>query len=545
MKTAVIYARYSSNSQTEQSIEGQLRVCQQFAQQNDLLIVDTYIDRAMTGTNDNRVAFQKMLADSKKRQFDYVIVYKLDRFARNKFEAVNNRQKLKENGVRLISAMENIPDTPEGNLMESLLEGFNQYFSEELRQKVNRGLKESWLKGNATGGNGLFGYDIVNKKYVVNAYETQIIQEIFTKYAQGYKAVAIVKDLQARGAKRKNGKLIDIKYVYFILHNERYTGKVEHHGVIYDKIFPQIISDELWLAVNAINEENKIAPSRKKEIFDYILSGKLVCGDCKRRMSGESGTSHTGDIHYYYLCTSRRKKKMPCTTKAVTKQYLEDLVINATSVILNSEENIRIVAENMYKTHEKETKDSTTLKLLLKQRQDVQKKIDNFIKAIEEGIITEQTKNRLKELEQEILQIDFDIDREKQRNYTFLSVENIIEFLQSKVFTDTDNIKVRKLIVNTFIREIIYYPDKIIITYNFTDIIDTVKITPENTIEIEKQSKSASSLNLGSCLLPQSAPKNLIQSGEVFQFNPPFARLSILVLFYILLILVRPRANLS
>ena len=265
MKTAVIYARYSSNSQTEQSIEGQLRVCQQFAQQNDLLIVDTYIDRAMTGTNDNRAAFQKMLADSKKRQFEYVIVYKLDRFARNKFEAVNNRQKLKENGVRLISAMENIPDTPEGNLMESLLEGFNQYFSEELRQKVNRGLKESWIKGNATGGNGLFGYDIVNKKYVVNAYETQIVQEIFTKYAQGYKAVAIVKDLQARGAKRKNGKLIDIKYVYYILHNERYTGKVEHHGIIYDKIFPQIISDELWLAVNAKTKIIKLRPAVKKK----------------------------------------------------------------------------------------------------------------------------------------------------------------------------------------------------------------------------------------------------------------------------------------
>lgn len=264
MKTAVIYARYSSNSQTEQSIEGQLRVCQQFAQTNDLLIVDTYIDRAMTGTNDNRAAFQKMLADSKKRQFNFVIVYKLDRFARNKFEAINNKQKLKENGVRILSAMENIPDTPEGSLMESLLEGFNQYFSEELRQKVNRGLKESWLKGNATGGNGLFGYDIVNKKYVVNAYETQIIQEIFTKYAQGYKAVAIAEELKMRGAKRKNGKIIDIKYVYFILHNERYTGKVEHHGVIYDKIFPQIISDELWLAVKSINEENKIAPSRKK-----------------------------------------------------------------------------------------------------------------------------------------------------------------------------------------------------------------------------------------------------------------------------------------
>ena len=507
MKTAVIYARYSSNSQTEQSIEGQLRVCQQFAQQNDLIILDTYIDRAMTGTNDNRAAFQKMLADSKKRQFQFVIVYKLDRFARNKFEAVNNRQRLKNNGVKLLSAMENIPDTPEGTLMESVLEGLNQYYSEELTQKINRGLKESWIKGNATGGNGVFGYDIVNKKYVVNAYETQIVQEVFTKYAQGYKAVAIAQDLQARGAKRKNGKLIDIKYLYYILHNERYTGKVEHHGVIYDKIFPQIISDELWLAVNAINEDNKIAPSRKKEIFDYILSGKLICGDCKRRMSGESGTSRTGDIHYYYVCNSRRKKKAPCTTKAVTKRYLEDLVVNVTKTLLSNDENIRLIAKTIYKTHEKETKDSTVLKMLVRERQDVQKKSDNIIKAIEMGIITEQTKTRLKELEEQLMQIDFDIDREKQRTYTFLTVEQIVEFLQSKVFADTDNIKVRKLLVNTFIREILYYPDKIIITYNFTDRIDNVKITTETCNEIERQSESAVSLTLSSCLLCPVPPQ--------------------------------------
>ena len=515
MKTAVIYARYSSNSQTEQSIEGQLRVCQQYAQNNDLFVVDTYIDRAMTGTNDNRLAFQKMLADSKKKQFDFVIVYKLDRFARNKYESVTNKQRLKDNGVGLLSAMENIPDTPEGKLMEGVLEGLNQYFSEELRQKVNRGLRESWLKGNATGGNGCFGYDIVNKKYVVNAYEAQLVQEIFTKYAQGYKAVAIANDLQQRGAKRKNGKIIDIKYIYKVLHNERYTGKVEHHGVIYYKIYPQIISDELWLVVKSINDENKIAPSRKKEIYDYILSGKLVCGDCKQRMCGVSGTSHTGDIHYYYTCTTRRKK-LPCTTKAVTKQYLEDLVINTTASLLGSEENIHLIAESIYFTHEKETKDSTTLKLLAKERQVVQKKIDNIIVAIEKGIITESTKTRLKELEAERLQIDFNIDKEKQRHYTFLSVEDIVEFLQSKVFANTEDIKIRKLIVNTFIREIIYYPDKLIITYNFTDSIEPVKITPENTIEIERQSKSATSLKLGSNLLVPSVPKSRPQMLPAF-----------------------------
>ena len=507
MKTAVIYARYSSDAQSEQSIEGQLRVCQKYAKDHDILILDTYIDRAMTGTNDNRLDFQRMLKDSAKRQWDYVIVYKLDRFSRNKYESVIHKKTLKDNGVKLLSAMEQIPDSPEGTLMEALLEGFNQYYSEELAQKVNRGLRESWLKGNATGGNDVFGYDVVNKKYVINEYEAAIVIEVFTKYAQGYKAIAIEEDLKIRGVKRKNGKSIDIKYIYYIIHNEKYTGKVERNGVVYDNIFPRIISDELWIAVKAIAEQNKHAPSRKKEIFDYILSGKLICGDCKRPMSGESGTSHTGQAHYYYLCKSRRRKKAPCKTKATTKQYLEDTVIGATMSLLASEENIYLIADTIYRIHEKETNDSTTLKLLEKKRKEVQKKSDNIIKAIEMGIITEQTKIRLKELEQELLQIDFDIDREKQRTYTFLTINDIKQFLKSKVFTDTSSIKVRKLIVNTFIREIIYYPDKLIITYNFSDAIDTINLTPENAKEIERQSKSAFSLDIGSSICQYSSPR--------------------------------------
>lgn len=124
MKLAVIYARYSSNNQTEQSIEGQLRVCREFAQRNDIIIVDTYIDRALSGTNDNREQFQKMLKDSDKRAWDYCLVYKLDRFSRNKYEMAIHRKHLKDNGVKILSAMENIPETPEGILLESLLEGY-------------------------------------------------------------------------------------------------------------------------------------------------------------------------------------------------------------------------------------------------------------------------------------------------------------------------------------------------------------------------------------------------------------------------------------
>lgn len=136
MKTAVIYARYSCDKQTEQSIEGQLRVCQEYAKRNDILILNTYIDQAMSGTNDNRPDFQKMIKDSSRKEWNYVLVYKLDRFSRNKFEATIHKKTLKDNGVKVLSAMENIPDTPEGIILESLLEGFERSNGHKIKIRI-------------------------------------------------------------------------------------------------------------------------------------------------------------------------------------------------------------------------------------------------------------------------------------------------------------------------------------------------------------------------------------------------------------------------
>ena len=223
-------------------------------------------------------------------------------------------------------------------------------------------------------------------------------------------------------------------------------------------------------------------------------------------MSGESGTSHTGDIHYYYLCLTRRRRKHPCDTKAVHKQYLEDLVVSATMQMLRYPDNLHRIAETIYKIHEKETSDNTTLRLLIKKREEAVKASNNLIKAIEQGIITEMTKNRLRELEAEINQYDFDIEREKQRTYTYLTVENIEAYLQSKVFDNPEDIKVRKIIVNTFVREVILYEDKVIITYYFTDTIEPHDITPETITETERQITSAFSKKSGSYILPAGAP---------------------------------------
>lgn len=96
MKKAVIYARFSSHSQTEQSIEGQLRECYDFAKRSDITIVGEYIDRALTGTSDKRPQFLKMIEDSKKKNFEYVLVYQLDRFARNRYDSANYKAKLRK-----------------------------------------------------------------------------------------------------------------------------------------------------------------------------------------------------------------------------------------------------------------------------------------------------------------------------------------------------------------------------------------------------------------------------------------------------------------
>ncbi len=122
-KRTVIYARYSCEKQTEQSIEGQLRVCHEFAERNGYIIVHEYIDRAVSGKTDKREQFQRMLQDSAKKEYDYVLVYKLDRFARNRYDSAHYKALLRKNGVKVVSAKEAIAEGSEGILLESVLEG--------------------------------------------------------------------------------------------------------------------------------------------------------------------------------------------------------------------------------------------------------------------------------------------------------------------------------------------------------------------------------------------------------------------------------------
>lgn len=466
MKKAVIYARYSSEKQNYQSIEGQLRVCNKYAKDHNLIVVDKYIDTALTGTNDKRFAFQKMLNDSKKKLWDYVIVYKLDRFSRNKYEITIHRHFLKENGVKLLSAMENIPDSPEGIILESVIEGMAQYFSLDLSQKVKRGMTELFYKKQFTGGNVLFGYDIVDKKYVINVYESEIVKNIFTDYSNGKTKALIVKELSEKGVLNKNNKPITYSSLSRILKNLKYTGVVVHDDKEFYDIVPPIIDKDLF---DKVNVQQTIKKRTIKTIdCNFILSGKIFCGKCKSPMHGDSGTSKTGNIYYYYTCHSHKKNK-GCKMPSIKKESLENKIFEICATILKKDY-LHIVVDNAYKIHLEELESNLDIQNLNNQLSKKKKALNNILNAIEAGIYNESTQQRILDLEKDIDLLNVKINNEKEKQNFGLTKDDYFEFLNKFIDKQIDNEDFKIDLINLLIRKIIVYTDKIKIFFNYTQI---------------------------------------------------------------------------
>jgi len=227
----VFYGRYSDIGQSEQSIEGQRKTCTEFAERNGYHIIAEYIDRAISGTDaDNRPEFQRMIADSAKRQSQGILVYQLDRFARNRYDSATYKSKLKKNGVRLLSARENISDDASGVLMESVLEGMAEYFSAELSQKVKRGMSLTAEKCEFTGSFVPLGYKVVDKKFVISEDEAPIIKRMFEMYLAGKTMVDIIRYLDENGVKTRQGNSYHKDTIRRILTNRKYLGIYIYDG---------------------------------------------------------------------------------------------------------------------------------------------------------------------------------------------------------------------------------------------------------------------------------------------------------------------------
>ena len=260
----VIYARFSSHSQTEQSIEGQLKVCYEYAESHNYTIVGEYIDRAQSGKFDNRADFQRMIADSDKHTFEGVLVYQLDRFARNRYDSAIYKAKLKKNGVRVMSAKENISDDASGILIEGVLESMAEYYSVELAQKINRGMAINAEKCLSNGSNPGLGYKVnKDRTFSVDEEEAAIVREIYERYASGETKAEIVKDLQRRKVKTSIGNEFTYNSLSHLLKNKRYIGIYLYKGVETPDGMPRIMDDDLFYRVQALMNKNKSASRRR------------------------------------------------------------------------------------------------------------------------------------------------------------------------------------------------------------------------------------------------------------------------------------------
>lgn len=445
----VIYARYSCDNQTEQSIEGQLRVCEEYAQKNNILILDTYIDRAMTGTNDNRPDFQRMLKDSSRKEWNFVLVYKLDRFSRNKYETAIHKKALRDNGVKVLSAMENIPDTP--------LEGMNQYYSAELAQKVSRGMRETRNKGYFQGGQLLYGYQLDGRKIIVNECEAEIVRYMYSEYAKGVYVKDILKDLAAKGITYK-GRPFVRNSVYNILRNEKYSGVYKHGEEVIANMYPQIVPTELYEKVRAIVNKNKFGKRSVKA--DFLLRHKIKCGYCGQSINAESGTTKNGTRVYYYKCNGRKKRLNACQKSMVRKEVLEELVLNTVMEELNAPETIDNIVSGLLQLQDSRIKTNPALSLLLKEQRQTETGLNNLVAAIERGILSNTTNKRLHELESRQEELERLILIEKSKTAVKVSEQDIREFYEQALREEP------KMLINCLIKEIVLFDDRMEIYFN-------------------------------------------------------------------------------
>lgn len=451
----VIYARYSSSGQRDESIEGQLRDCHAFAERYNIRIIEEYCDRAMTGTSDRRPEFQRMIRDSSKGQFNVVITWKNDRFARSRYDSAVYKAKLKQNGVRLLYAKESIPDGPEGIVLESVMEGFAEYYSANLSQNVKRGNYDSALK-RQTLGQTVFGLRKgADKRFEIDPVTGPVVQRIFREYAAGQSAVSIYTALNVEGFRTLRGNPFNKNSIRKILQNEKYVGVYEYADIRDEHGIPALVSRETFDRVQIMLEKHHRSPAAKKDAGGFLLTTKLFCGECGEPMTGDCGTGKSGAVYSYYICNGRRAKK--CKKERVSKEWIEDVVVAALAEVVNNDEMINAFADHFMAWQATQQTGSAVADLEQRIKQ-IDTAIRNTMSVIDSGLITESLKTHLLELEAEKTALA-DALAKKRLDTVELDRETVIWFLERFRNADQSDPGWRIYIVETFLQAVYLYDD--------------------------------------------------------------------------------------
>lgn len=479
---AVIYARYSSDNQREESIDAQIRAIKEFAQHNGYHVIKEYVDEALSAKTDNRPQFLQMITDSKSKQFEVVICHKLDRFARNRYDSAFYKKILKENGVKLVSVLENFDDSPESIILESVLEGMAEYYSANLAREVKKGLKENALDCRHTGGKPPFGYDVdKTKHYIINNDEATAVKEIFERVNRKDTVGSIVKWLNANGYRTKYGTLFSTNSINAIIRNEKYKGtyiygknkRVKENGITKDlpsndvvrieNGIPRIVTDELWIAANNLYDKRiHVAGGQAKSKEVYLLSGLIKCGLCGGSMCGNKVRSgRNKDLRVTYQCNTRKTKKT-CNAKEIRKDLVEDVVLNTLEKVLAEDSINKILDYIESKYSEQKREIPSLLKQSRTELTKVDSQLNNVLDLVMNGYSTPTVLEKVKTLEikkQDLAsRVSYyeNLESSKTINRSFL-----YNYLRQYSCVKSKSLELQKKAINVFIRKVIVYPDKI------------------------------------------------------------------------------------
>lgn len=483
IKTACLYLRYSSSNQTEQSIEGQMHVCQDFCKRHNIRIVEMYIDRATSASKDieKRVEFLKMIKDSEKGNFDAVIVYKLDRFARSRYDSATYKYRLKRNGVQLISATENITQDPEGIILESVLEGMAEFYSAELSQKINRGMKESAMKHNSIGGAIPLGYKTVDKKLVIDETTAPIVREAFQMYADGESVAEICRTFNNRGYKTSKGTRFGKSSFTKIFRNEKYIGVYKYHDYRAEDVIPPIIDKNLWDRVQVRVGKIKKAPARNKAKHTYLLTGKLFCGHCGSSMNADGNSNG----YLYYRCYGKKNMNESCKKRNMEKNLIERLVAQDAMSFL-TDEYIEKIATIACDRNKQEIESDSPIPVIRDRIRQVDVSLNNLLKAIETGSAPDMLVKRMGELETEKKDMEVQLKKE-MAHQVYIDKEQVIFWLEKFREGDINDEEFCHTVIDLFVNSVTVWdePDdkfKITIAYNLTSI-------PQKTYRLSKDGR--------------------------------------------------------
>lgn len=466
---AIAYYRFSSHSQNEDSIDQQREAAHKYAAAKGFTIVKEYEDRAISGTTEERPGFQLMLSEVAKLRPAALIMWKTDRLGRDRYVFALAKKAIRDAGCKIHLVAETIPeDSAESSFMEGMLESMAEFYAKQAKQNINRGMRYNAENG-LYNGHKMLGYTVdESKHYVIDPATAPIVQRIFADYGAGKRLTAIVDELNSQGIRTSRGAKFTVNSLRSILQNQSYIGIYQFSDIVRKGAIPPLVSEGLFEQVKARFAENKRKGAQVAHGMDeadaprYWLTGHLYCGHCGESMQGVSGTSRTGAKHYYYYCSGQRRRK--CKKKPIKKALVEWLVVQLLEDVLNNSENLASLAADAAAYHEKYYKSTAYIDGLIKEQQATQRALNNLVKAIEQGIFSETTQQRLTELEAQKKALAQTIETEQMKAQLAEDEHSIKAYFQQYANANLNDPATREMLLDYFIDKIYVYDDQLEIT---------------------------------------------------------------------------------